>query len=116
MTGRIGDEPNMDPYKDAIESGAVQFLDFTPRDIAAMNLHDAAEYRMAQTKHAHPHYKRIGRMDEVAGRLVTYTADERAEDRFNRRMGFAVAGFLVLLLAAGMAIVGMYIGHGIGWF
>lgn len=56
-----------------------------------------------------PRYRRKGRMDIVARQWVPFTAEELRQDAINRRLGWAVAGFIVLLLVAGLAVFGIWV-------
>ena len=110
MTKRI-QEPVMDPYE-FLDDGysRLDHMDGLGRqpDIAAMNLHDAAEYRATEAKKAHPHYKRHGQIDIVTGEWHSYTAEELADLAFERkwrRLLFTLYGACVLAGVVAVVLV-----------
>lgn len=96
MTAPIGDAPDMDVHRDAIEAVA---------DIDALNLHDAAEYRARHARAAHPHYRRHGEVDAVTGVWRSFTADEMADMKAARTERRAIVGLSALIVACGVIAV-----------
>lgn len=105
MTARIVPLIMDDPY--AFIDDGYSRLDHLD-GLGVMNLHDAAEYRAEQSRVAHPHYRRHGRIDGVTGEWVSLTAAELADRAYERKWGWVLVGlysFIALGLVAAVVLI-----------